>query len=270
MRLAHVSDPHFGRIASLHVQEDLIEDIRVHGCDAILITGDLTQRARRGEFKAAREFLKALPQPYIVVPGNHDVQAWWHRPDLRMLDPLRRYKRQITRQLEQSITVQGLAVLGLNTAYGFTVKGGRCTAQQVKRVQSFFSEQPPNTLKVLAVHHPLSVLRVSEELDLARGGDKLFAVAAEAGVTVVCAGHWHCAHVEVCIEGGNELIVSIAGTATSNRWRAPQIEMNSWNLIETGDRSLEVQIRTYDVRTRTFSVYERVTHALSQTISFDD
>ncbi len=263
MRLAHVSDPHFGRIAFPHVQEDLIEDIRVHGCDAILITGDLTQRARRGEFKAAREFLKALPQPYIVVPGNHDVHAWWHRPDLRMLAPLRRYKRQLARQLEQSITVQGLAVLGLNTAFGFTVKGGRCTAEQVKRVQSFFSEQPPNTFKVLAVHHPLAALKASEKLDLARGGDKLFAAAAEAGVTVVCAGHGHCAYVEVCTEGGNELVVSIAGTATSDRWRAPQKEMNSWNLIETGDRNLEVQIRAYDRHTRTFSVYRQAMHSFA-------
>ncbi len=263
MRLAHVSDPHFGRIASPHVQEDLIEDIRVHGCDAILITGDLTQRARRSEFKAAREFLKALPQPYIVVPGNHDVHAWWHRPDLRMLDPLRRYKRQLTRQLEQSITVQGLAILGLNTAYGFTVAGGRCTAQQVRRVQSFFSKQPPNTFKVLAVHHPLTALKVSEEPDIARGGDELLAAAAEVGVTVVCAGHLHCAHVEVCIEGGNELVVSIAGTATSDRWRAPQTEMNSWNLIEADDRNLEVQIRTYDRHTRTFSVYGQATHSFA-------
>lgn len=264
MRLAHVSDPHFGRIASLHVQEDLIEDICAHGCDAILITGDLTQRARRGEFKAAREFLKALPQPYIVVPGNHDMHAWWHRPDLRMLDPLRRYKRQLTKQLEQAITAQGLAVLGLNTTYGFTIQGGHCTAQQVKRVQSFFSEQPPNTLKILAIHHPLTTLRASEQLDLARGGDKLFAAAAEAGVTVVCAGHWHCAHVEVCIAGGSELVVSIAGTATSDRWREPQPEMNSWNLIETGQRNLEVQIRAYDRQTRTFSVYRQVTHSFAE------
>ena len=264
MRLAHVSDPHFGRIASLHVLEDLIEDICAHGCDAILITGDLTQRARRGEFKAAREFLKALPQPYIVVPGNHDMHAWWHRPDLRMLDPLRRYKRQLTKQLEPAIAIQGLAVLGLNTTYGFTVQGGRCTAQQVKRVQSFFSEQPPDTLKVLAVHHPLTALSESENLDLARGGEKLIAAAAEAGVTVVCAGHWHCAHVEVCIAGGSELVVSIAGTATSDRWREPQTEMNSWNLIETGGRNLEVQIRKYDRHTRTFSVYRQVTHSIAE------
>ena len=264
MRLAHVSDPHFGRIASLHVEEDLIEDIRAHGCDVIVITGDLTQRARRGEFKAARGFLNALPLPYIVVPGNHDMHAWWHRPDLRMLDPLRRYKRQLTRQLEPTIAIQGLAVLGLNTTYGFTVQGGRCTAQQVKRVQSFFSEQPPSTLKVLAVHHPLTALRVSENLDLARGGEQLFAAAADAGVTLVCAGHWHCAHVEVCIEAGSELVVSIAGTATSDRWREPQTEMNSWNLIETGERNLEVQIRKYDRHTRTFSVCRRVTHSFAE------
>ena len=263
MRLAHVSDLHFGRIASRHIQEDLIDDICVHGCDAILITGDLTQRARRGEFKAAREFLEAIPQPYIVVPGNHDVHAWWHRPDLRMLDPLRRYKRQLTRQLEQAITAPGLAVLGLNTAYGFTVQGGRCTARQVERVQSFFSEQPPGTFKVLAVHHPLTALKVSEQLDPARDGEKLFAAAAEAGVTVVCAGHWHRAHVEVCIEGGSEMVVSIAGTATSDRWRAPQTEMNSWNLIETGDRNLEVQIRTYDRHARTFSVYGQTAHSFA-------
>ena len=123
MRLAHVSDPHFGRIASLHVQEDLIEDIRAHGCDAILITGDLTQRARRGEFKAAREFLRALPLPYIVIPGNHDMHAWWHRPDLRMLDPFTPIQAAAFRAAGASNHRSGFGCVG--TQYHIRVYGSR-------------------------------------------------------------------------------------------------------------------------------------------------
>ena len=70
--MIHLSDLHFGRVDQ-RVYGPLIEAVHALKPDLIAVSGDLTQRARSAEFEAARKFLDALPQPQIVVPGNHDV-----------------------------------------------------------------------------------------------------------------------------------------------------------------------------------------------------
>lgn len=252
MRIAHLSDPHFGRIASVGEQEALIESIRTHKCDAVLVTGDLTQRARVSEFKAARKFLCALPAPRLVIPGNHDVHAWWHRPDLRIFNPFRRYKSWISPDLEPKITTANLAVLGLNTAHGLTFQSGRCTNSQVEKVRDFFSSQSSDKFKILAVHHPLTALKKSDMTSVARNGKRVLEAAAESGVDVVCAGHWHLSYTEMYKVAETRLLLSIAGTAISDRWRSPQIGINSWSLIEK-ERELRVYVYTYDISTCSFN-----------------
>ncbi|MCY4204721.1 MAG: metallophosphoesterase [Bacteroidetes bacterium] len=254
MRVAHISDPHFGRLVSADIQQDLVDCLHTHGCDAVLVTGDLSQRARRSEFRAARKFLDAIPQPSLVIPGNHDVHAWWHHPELRLFNPLRRYKKMISRELEPGISIPGLAVLGINTAHGLTIKGGRCTLSHLDRIRTFFVEQLPETFKILLVHHPLSVPEEFSGLDAARNGKQVLTAAIESGVDVVCAGHWHLTHTEICDISGSSLLISIAGTATSNRWRVPQQGVNSWNLIEKKTESIEIHVYNYDRNSRTFKV----------------
>ena len=70
--LLHISDLHFGRVDPATV-EPLTAAIRALARNVVIVSGDLTQRARAAEFRAARAFLDALPRPQIVVPGNHDV-----------------------------------------------------------------------------------------------------------------------------------------------------------------------------------------------------
>ncbi len=258
MRIAHISDLHFGRIASAHIQEDLITSIRLSECDAILITGDLTQRARTREFRAVRAFLNALPKPLLVLPGNHDAHAWWHHPELRIFNPFRRYKTWISRDLEQSLSHEGLAILGLNTAHGLTIKGGRCTAQHIEDVYDYFLQQPPDAFKVLAVHHPLLALQPSKELDVARNGEALVQAAVECGVDVVCAGHWHQTHIELCTTYAGRILVSVIGTTTSDRSRFPDVGVNPWILLEKNSQGIEVQYKTYDREARVFNLIEHI------------
>ena len=73
--VAHLSDPHFGRIERATVQA-LIATVTEARPDVVVISGDLTQRAKEREFQEARQFLDALPSPQIVVPGNHDVPLY--------------------------------------------------------------------------------------------------------------------------------------------------------------------------------------------------
>ena len=49
LRIAHLSDPHFGTILP-GVREGLLATLAELKPDLILLTGDITQRARRSQF----------------------------------------------------------------------------------------------------------------------------------------------------------------------------------------------------------------------------
>jgi len=111
--ILHVSDLHFGRIdpATLEPLLAAAKEIRPH---VVVVSGDLTQRARAWQFREARDFLAALPQPQVVVPGNHDVPLY--NVALRFADPLANYRRYITDDLEPFYRDDEIAVAGINTA----------------------------------------------------------------------------------------------------------------------------------------------------------
>ena len=91
--IAHISDLHFGK-EDPPVAEALLEELRTRSPRLVAVSGDLTQRAREREFRAARAFLDRLPGVVLVVPGNHDVPLW----DVvsRFTRPLHRYRRHLT------------------------------------------------------------------------------------------------------------------------------------------------------------------------------
>src|SRR5262249_20108917 len=73
--IAHISDLHFGT-EDPQIAAALREDLCGLGPSLVVVSGDLTQRAKPAEFLAAREFLSTIPQPQIVVPGNHDIPLY--------------------------------------------------------------------------------------------------------------------------------------------------------------------------------------------------
>ena len=93
--IAHLSDLHFGATDPVLVSA-VIDEVRRREPDVIAVSGDLTQRARRTQFIAAREFLSALPGPLVVVPGNHDVPLY--NVIARFSSPLRGFHRHIGRE----------------------------------------------------------------------------------------------------------------------------------------------------------------------------
>src|SRR5436309_7341748 len=129
--LVHLSDIHFGRVDPALI-DPLLDAVRRLAPDVVVVSGDLTQRARTGEFQEARAFLDRLPQPRIVVPGNHDVPLY----NLygRFVEQLARYRRHITDDLEPSYIDDEIAVLGTNTARSLTWKGGRVNGRQIARI----------------------------------------------------------------------------------------------------------------------------------------
>src|SRR5262245_42805072 len=126
--IAHISDLHFGRL-DRPVAEALVADLAERKPSLLVISGDLTQRARERQFKAAAEYLKRLPQPQLVVPGNHDVPLY----DViaRFFSPLERYRRIISSDLRPLFRDDEMAVLGINTARSFTHKSGWISEEQL-------------------------------------------------------------------------------------------------------------------------------------------
>ena len=127
--IAHISDLHFGRVDD-RIVAALTAEINASKPHLIAVSGDLTQRARVPEFRAARAFLDSFPQPKVIVPGNHDVPLF-HLFD-RVLRPLTKYRGYISADLDPYYSDEEIAVLGINTARSLVHKAGRINRRQVE------------------------------------------------------------------------------------------------------------------------------------------
>jgi len=228
--VAHLSDLHFGRLEPAAL-EPLRRRLAELAPDLVVVSGDLTQRARARQFREARAFLDSLPRPQIVVPGNHDVPLY--NVLARFLRPLAGYRKAMGGDLEPSYVDDEIAVLGLNTARSFVFKGGRVSEAQLARVEDTLCRQREEVVKILVTHHPFMAL---ERL-------------ARCGVDLFVAGHLHAASIGDTahrVAGRSALLVQ-AGTATSSRTRE---EPNSFNLLRISRRRVEV--RQYALRRGSF------------------
>ncbi|GAB5518715.1 MAG: metallophosphoesterase family protein [Rhodothermales bacterium] len=247
MRIAHLSDVHFGKIGHDRITEAILEDVTEAGADLVIISGDLTQRARHREMAAARDFLQRFEADVMVIPGNHDVYPWW-RPERRLFTPLRRYKQYITTDLRPHIEREGLSVLGLSSAHGWTVKGGRLRSADRAFAAKYFAEQPEDAFRILAVHHHLAPLNALGKHDLIRGRKHRAAMLA-ANIDLVLCGHLHISHVEqVSVPGRQQpVVIASAGTATSTRGRKSNKGVNVYNHILLADDHYIIDERRFDI-----------------------
>lgn len=243
--IAHVSDPHFGSHEPA-VAAALLDDLngRTATTPAVIaVSGDLTQRARDAEFRAARRFLDLLAAPAVVVPGNHDVPLY----DLaaRFFHPYRRFQEHITADLMPTFVDDELAVVGLNTAHGFTFKNGRVTVEQAQAAAAFFAPHG-DRFRIVVAHHPFVVPAGRPESDRADGADAATPILLEAGVHVICSGHLHVAYASDTAgfrDETREIVAVHAGTCISTRRRG---EANGYNrLILDGD-TLTILQRRWD------------------------
>ena len=238
-RIVHLSDIHVGCLAHPGITDALLRDVNAIGADLLVITGDLVQRAHRYQYRRATALLKAFQAPYVVVPGNHDLYSWIYRPWLRMTVPRGRYKRYITNDLSPTWSAPGISVLGLDTATPWTIQRGRCTEEHAGRVREHFDGITSDTLKVLALHHPIVDLNWEWQRDIAQGAEGLAAAAAQAGVDLILSGHWHCSLLREVVAEGQPMMISLAGTACGGRFRPPAEGVNAFTVVDVFDDQLE-------------------------------
>jgi 3',5'-cyclic AMP phosphodiesterase CpdA len=244
--LVHLSDLHFGR-----VDAELLDPLRelVHGIapDVVVVSGDLTQRAKSDEFEQARAWIDTLPGPQIIVPGNHDISLY--NVFRRFVLPLDRYKRYITEDLNPVYIDDEIAVLGVNTARSLTWKDGRVNREQVDKIRATLDSLDPGITKVVVTHHPFDLPKGSEDDadDLVDRANMAMEVFAECGVDLLMAGHLHLSHAgntqaRYKISEYAALVVQ-AGTATSTRGRG---EVNSFNVLRVDRDRIEVDRYGWD------------------------
>ena len=233
-----MSDLHFGRVHMNSVRP-LIESLWRDRPHLTVLSGDFVQNGTREEFMEAREFLRQLPEPWIAVPGNHDLpfRNVWNR--LRV--GLRWYREFIAEEIEPFWTDGEVAVLGVNTARPFPLRGGRINEQQVRAVEARLAALPEGVTRILVSHHPF-------DLDPSFPGRELVGRARMAmgrlaqSIDVLLAGHMHLSQagytaVRYRLQGRSAIFVQ-AGTATSARGRG---EPNAYNRLYLGNREIRVE-----------------------------
>lgn len=241
--LVHLSDLHFGRIAA-DALGPLKEVIDLENPDVVVVSGDLTQRARPAQFREARAFLDTLPGAKLVVPGNHDVPLY----DLyqRFFQPLARYRAHFSRIVEPEYIDDEIAVLGVNTARSAVIKGGRINERQVARLRARLCALDARVTKIVVTHHPFDLPAPYAARHLVGRAAMAMAHFARCGADVFLAGHFHTSHagettLRYRIPGFAALVVQ-AGTASSIRGRG---EANAFNVlrIEPGAVTVEQHVR---------------------------
>jgi 3',5'-cyclic AMP phosphodiesterase CpdA len=231
-RIIHLSDLHFGRERP-ELLRPLIAAMNDLGPDLVAISGDLTQRARAGQYRAVRAFLAALEPPVICVPGNHDTPL--HNPIERLFDPWARYRRYIADDLEPSWVGQRLAVHGVNTVNPLFWQRGHVRRTALTRLCRAMAEAE-DRLQIVMVHHPLEH-RPGTPKRLARGAERALSALAGCGADVILCGHLHSWRASPFRSFGSLLIVQ-AGTGLSTRLRD---EPNDFNLLSVDAGRLTVE-----------------------------
>lgn len=258
----HLSDLHFGWPAVPEQIEAIEQTIQAEQFDVVAISGDLSQRARAGEFQRAAVFIRdaAKVSRVITIPGNHDV-AWWRAP-LGFRDKSKvyeNYRKFIDTDLEPVLHVGGVTLVGINTAHGVTRRTltwrlrdisiiGDVKKQQLDQARDIFEKAAPRDARVIVMHHNPVRGELSGRHGL-KNTHKVLGAFAEMGVDLVLSGHDHQESVHYIEHTKKGTVISTAGTV-SNRSRGGR--PSSVNVIEIGSQTIDVTTLVWAKDSRTF------------------
>ncbi len=245
-RIIHLSDVHFGTVNS-SVLNALVHTVRELSPALCIVSGDITQRAKRSEFVAANAYLRTLPAPVLCIPGNHDIPlfAIWER----FLNPYGRYRRYLHKEVEPVFETEKALVVGVNTTTPFRHKRGIVTDAQIRRVEALARDNPAGKGVIVVAHHPFHVLEAPDEDQVVENHEAAIHAWSQAGVDLILGGHIHVPYVyplnKSYPELPNPILVVQGGTTTSLRVR--RHIPNSMNVLDLYPEK-KIHITTWSYR----------------------
>jgi 3',5'-cyclic AMP phosphodiesterase CpdA len=246
--VAHISDPHFGGRADPVQLAVLAKFLPTLGPRAIVVSGDISQRGRHGEFQAARWYFDALAPvaPLHIIPGNHDVQ-WWRSP-LGVLGERTKYEKYriyFGEDLAPVLKMDGLVIAGMLSAHGIALRSltfnpndtavkGHLSQREVDRVRKVFEATSDDSVRMAVLHHNVLPGVISHRWGLARPHPAQKALLT-LGADVILCGH---DHTEGAGQIDGRLAVSTAGTPSlRTRGGLP----SAFNVVRVNAREIRIQ-----------------------------
>jgi len=218
--LLQISDTHFGteQIPVVNALRQLNHELQP---SVVVLSGDITQRARRSQFAAARRFVAELNAPHmLIIPGNHDIPL---NPVARLFHAYANYEREFGNQLEPQLELPSVMVICVNTTRAYRHTEGEVSARQVEQVAQTLRRATPLQLRIVVVHQPVHVIDASDVENLLHGHEKAVRAWATAGADIVMGGHIHLPYVRPMSDRFADLDRRVwavqAGTALSSRVR---------------------------------------------------
>jgi 3',5'-cyclic AMP phosphodiesterase CpdA len=252
--LLHISDTHFGTEVP-RVVAALQALVRTQPPDAVVLSGDITQRARSAQFAAARAFCDSLGVArWLTLPGNHDIPLY--NVAARLFTPYAGYKACFGDVLEPELEFADVLLVGVNTTRPRRHIDGEVSSRQINRVVRRLHGARREQLRVVVTHQPACVLRDEDAHDRLHGGEAAIQSWSRAGADLVLGGHIHLPYVsDTCARAHagtpRPMYCVQAGTALSRRVRHGS--PNSFNVIrweppgEGAPRKVCVERWDYDV-----------------------
>jgi 3',5'-cyclic AMP phosphodiesterase CpdA len=258
----HCSDLHFGHPAVPEQYEAMEQLIAEHRYDVVAISGDLSQRARSGEFQRARAFIKQAEgtSKVVCIPGNHDV-AWWKAPfTLGNEDAmLANYRKFISSDIEPVVQIPGVTFAGLNTSHGVVRQSltwrlrdisiiGIVRKEQIDRLRRTFAAAPEGNIRVVVMHHNPIKGELSQRHGVKHTA-RILGAFADMSVDLVLCGHDHQDAIHYIEHTKKGTVISTAGTVSS-RMRGGR--PSSVNSIRLSDDKIDVATLVWSQSDRNF------------------
>lgn len=246
--IVQLSDLHFGATL-VPTLEPLVRQLTDMAPDLVIVSGDLTQRAREEQFVEARAYLARLPLPQLVLPGNHDVPLY----DVmrRFLSPLGRYTQYITNDLAPAFIDDEVAVVGINTARSLTFKGGDISASQLEHAVKQLATAPAGAARIVVTHHPFDIPEGLSGVEVVGGAERALEAFERCQVDLFLSGHIHLVHITGAAKyrPGYHATILQAGTATSTRARR---EANSFFVFRIDETSIACETHGWNAERQLF------------------
>ena len=244
-RILHLSDPHFGA-ADFKIAAIFLAQAKALNPDFTILSGDLTMRAHGTELDAAKTFVEALPNPRLMIPGNHDVPLLNHPLD-RFFNPFGRYRRWFGKDLIPEFISEKIHVVSTNSTRPFGLHAdwseGILSKKQISVLIESFKKGPPDRSRILVLHHPL-LAPIGHGRAVVKPLPDLLHAIHEARIDLVLCGHFHRSQLATAgTMDGWKCVVSQAATVCSTRLQG---EPQGFHMISISGENLTITPYRFD------------------------